>query len=104
MGVGIGWSRTHLSYPQRGGGGYRCGYRVVKDTPQGDVYNMFPHSMDGPFPEGKYKCFFTLLKAVFETFNDRKGELGKVGVAHWSHDLAHDPVFIPCSYPKAFCS
>lgn len=46
--------------------------------------------MDGPFPEGKYKCFFTLLKAVFETFNDRKGELGKVGVAHWSHDLPHD--------------
>lgn len=36
--------------------------------------------LEQALPEGKCKSFFSLLKAVFEPLNDRKGELGKVGV------------------------
>ena len=35
----------------------------------------------------KYKCFFSLLKVVFEPLNDKKAELAKVGGGGGASDL-----------------
>ena len=36
--------------------------------------------VDGPLPTGRFMSYFSVMKTVFESVNDRKGELTKVNI------------------------